>query len=323
MGAPAATIQRPRGMEQPQLPDASRQRRASAGFWSDAIRRLWRDPTTIAAFAVLVAMIVLATAADLLTDTLFRMSFAQQNLLRAYEAPTLAQPAYWLGGDNIGRSQIVRLLYGARVSLFIGSFGALVALTIGLTLGMTAGYFRGRWDSAIVWLVTTLDSIPIIFLLILVGVYFRLNPLSLALLIGSLAWIGACNISRGQTLTLRERDYVVAARTLGASGPRIILRHILPNILPLMIVVAMFSVGGIMLGEATLSFLGFGIQPPVPSWGNMLSGATQFYYKGPHLIVAPGIAISVAVLCLYLVGDGLRDALDPRLRGVGGTGRSY
>ncbi|MDQ3493170.1 MAG: ABC transporter permease [Chloroflexota bacterium] len=241
------------------------------------------------------------------------MTLAEQDLLRTYQKPTLAEPAYWLGSDDLGRSQIVRLVYGARVSLFIGVFGAFVALGIGVTLGMSAAYFGGWWDDIVIWLVTTLEGIPLLFLLILVGVYFQLTPVSLAILIGALGWLGICNLSRGQTLALREREYVLAARALGVSSPRIMFRHILPNLLPLMIVSMMLSVGGIILGEAALSFLGFGIQPPQPSWGNMLSGATQFYFRGPHLIVVPGIAISITVLCLALVGDGLRDAFDPRL----------
>ena len=297
-------------------------RRVKAGFWTDAARRLRRDSTTMVALAILGVIVVLAASADLLAEHLFQTTLAEQDLFRTYQEPTLAEPASWLGTDDLGRSQVVRLLHGARVSLFIGLFGALVALGIGVTLGMSAAYFGGWWDDFVVWLVTTLEGIPLLFLLILVGVYFQLTPLSLATLIGALGWLGICNLSRGQTLVLREREYVLAARALGASAPRIMFRHVLPNLLPLMIVSMMLSVGGIILGEAALSFLGFGIQPPQPSWGNMLSGATQFYHRGPHLIVVPGIAITLTVLCLALVGDGLRDALDPRLGGSTSARRS-
>lgn len=302
-------------------PGGYARRSRSGGFWMDAVRRLQRDRITVIALGLLAMLTLVAVSADLLADHFFHTGFAEQDLLYAYDPPTGDVAAYWLGADNLGRSEIVRLLYGTRVSLFIGVFGAAQALILGLSLGMTSGYFRGRWDSFVVWLVTTLDSIPIIFLLILVGVYFRLSPLSLALLIGSFGWINACNVSRGQTFALREREYVLAARTIGASSWRIIFSHVLPNVLPLMVVVAMFSVGGTMLAEAALSFLGFGIQPPVPSWGNMLSGATQFYYKAPHLIIFPGLAISLSVLCVYLIGDGLRDALDPRLGILSGRRR--
>jgi len=300
--------------------DADEARRATAGFWSDAWWRLRHDPTTMVAFAVFATMVTLALSADLLAEHLFHTTFAKQDLLNTYAKPTLDDPAMWLGGDHIGRSQIVRLLYAARVSLFIGIFGMFVSLTIGLTLGMSAGYFRGRWDDVVVWVVSTLNTIPTIYLLLIVGLLWKLDPLTLATFIGALGWTGACNLARGQTFALRERDFVLAAQAIGASAPRIMLRHVLPNLLPLMIVIAMVDVGVIILAESTISFIGFGIQPPVPSWGNMLTNAATFLYKGPHLIYGPGISIALTVLCLYLIGDGLRDALDPRLRGsVGGS----
>jgi peptide/nickel transport system permease protein len=295
--------------------EADKTRRSSAGFWSDAWWRLRHDITTMAALGILVAMVVLAVGADFLADNFFHWSFAKQDLLNTYAKPTLDDPAMWLGGDHIGRSQVVRLLYGARVSLFIGIFGMIVSLTMGVSLGMTAGYFRGKLDDVIVWLVSTLNTIPTIYLLLIIGLLWKLDPLSLALFIGVLGWTGACNLSRGQTFALRERDFVLAARALGASDLRIMFRHIFPNILPLMIVIAMVDVGGIILAESAISFIGFGIQPPVPSWGNMLTNATTFLNRAPHLLFGPGIAIALTVLCLYLIGDGLRDALDPRLRG--------
>lgn len=290
--------------------------RASASFWGDALWRLRHDLTTMLALGVLGAMIALALAADLLAEHVFGISFSKQDLLRTFEKPSFDnEPAFWLGADNIGRSEIVRLLYGARVSLFIGVFAALVQFTLGLVVGVSAGYFKGWWDDVVVWMISTLNGIPTLYLLIIVGLLFRLDPVSLVILIGLLGWTGEANLARGQTFAWRERDFVVAARTIGASPFRIMLRHIVPNILPLMIITAMITIGGVILAESALSYLGFGIQPPVPSWGNMLTGATGFYYKGPHLIMIPGLAISLTVFCLYLVGDGLRDALDPRLRG--------
>ena len=298
-------------------------RRASAGFWSDAWWRLRHDPTTMVAIGALLVLVAISIGADLLAEGFFGWSFSRQELTQAYRQPTLDDPAFWLGADNLGRSQIVRLMYGGRVSLFVGFFGMAVLMTIGLFLGLTSGYFRGWWDDVVVWLVSTLNSIPTLFLLIIVGVLFRLDAIVLPIFIGLLSWTGVCNLARGQTFALREREYVTAARTIGASHARIISRHILPNVIPLLIVIAMIDVGGIILTESGLSFLGFGIQPPQPSWGNMLSGAREFYFRGAHLIIAPGILISITVLCTYLVGDGLRDALDPRLRGsvAGGVRR--
>jgi ABC-type dipeptide/oligopeptide/nickel transport system permease subunit len=291
-------------------------RRATAGFWSDALWRLRRDVTSMVAIGIIATFVVVALGADLISHHVFQTSFTDQDLTRQFQKPTLEEPKYWLGGDNLGRSVIVRLMYGARVSLAVGFFAALFQFTLGLLVGISAGYFRGRWDDFVVWLISTLNGIPTLFLLIIVGLLFRLDPVSLAILIGLLGWTGEANLARGQTFAWKERDFVTAARTIGASPARIMLRHIAPNILPLMIVVAAITVAGVILAESALSYLGFGIQPPVPSWGNMLFGATGFYYKGPHLIMVPGVAISITVLCLYLIGDGLRDALDPRLRGT-------
>jgi peptide/nickel transport system permease protein len=293
----------------------------SVGFWSDAIWRIRHDPTTMAAFGVLFLLIALAVGADLLADNFFHWSFSKQDILNSYGKPRLDEPALWLGQDQLGRSQMVRLLYGARVSMFIGVFGAAVSLVIGIGLGMTAGFFRGWWDDVIVWLVSTLVGIPQLYLLLIVGFLFRLDPVSLAVFIGALGWTGITNLSRGQTFALRERDFVIAARTIGAPPARIIFRHIFPNVLPLLIVIGMIDVAGVILAESALSYLGFGIQPPVPSWGNMLTTASQFFTRGPWLVYPPGIAITITVLCLYLIGDGLRDALDPRLRGSGGDRR--
>jgi len=295
-------------------------RRASASFWSDAWWRLRHDPTTMVAIAVLVTLVVLALAADLLADNLFHWSFSRQDLAQTYRKPTFDDPAFWFGADNLGRSQIVRLLYGARVSLFVGFFGAAILMTLGVAMGVTAGYFRGKWDDFVVWLVSTLNSIPQFFLFLIIGFIFRLDALSLSIFLGGLGWFGTCNLARGQTFSLSEREYVTAARTIGASNVRIMFRHIFPNVVPLLIVIAMIDVGGLILTESALSFLGFGIQAPQPSWGNMLSDAPQFYFRGAHLIYFPGILISVTVLCAYLIGDGLRDALDPRLRGSIGGG---
>jgi peptide/nickel transport system permease protein len=295
---------------------AAEARRASAGFWSDAFWRLRHDPTTVGAFAVLALLALLAVGADLLAEGFFHWSFSKQDILNSYAKPTLDEPAMWLGSDQLGRSQVVRLLYGARVSLFIGVFGAAVSMLIGVGLGITAAYFRGWWDDVVVWIVSTLNGIPTLYLLLIVGFLFRLDYISLAIFIGALGWTGITNLARGQTFSLRERDFVIAARTIGASPARILVRHIFPNVLPLLIVIAMIDVAGVILAESGLSYLGFGIQPPVPSWGNMLNGASQFFTRGPWLVYPPGFLIALTVLCLYLIGDGLRDALDPRLRGA-------
>ncbi len=291
-------------------------RPATAGVWADAVWRLRRDPTTIAALGTLAVIAVFALSADLLAQNFFHRSFTQQSLLDNYGAPSLDEPYLWLGTDDLGRSQIVRLMYGARVSLAVGVFGALVSMLVGVSLGISAGYFRGWWDDAVQWVVNTIANIPGLFLLLFIFAYFRPEPVAFTLLLGLLGWLGIQLQARGLTFSIREREYTTAARTIGATSGRIMFRHVLPNILPLMIIVAAVDVASLILTESALSFIGFGIQPPVASWGNMLTRATQFTTKGPWLIYAPGAMIFITVLCLYLVGDGLRDALDPRLRGT-------
>ena len=289
--------------------------RPSSSFWGDAGNRVRHDPTTLAALGLLAVIALIAILGDVLVDYFFHRSLSQQSLLDNYTAPTFDAPAMWLGSDDLGRSQVVRLIYGGRVSLSIGMFGALTSMLIGMSLGISSGYFRGWWDDLVQWLVQTIINVPRLYLLLIIAALWRLGPIQLTLLLGLLGWIGICLQARGLTFGLREREFTVAARTIGASNWRIMFRHILPNVMPLMIVIGMIDIGALILAESALSYLGYGIQPPIPSWGNMLTNATQFTSKGPWLIYAPGAMIFITVLCLYLVGDGLRDALDPRLRG--------
>jgi peptide/nickel transport system permease protein len=286
--------------------------RPAAGIWSLALSRLRRDRLTLAAAGVLLVMIALAAAADVLANNWFHYGFTRQDLLNSYERPTLSVPAFWLGSDDLGRSEIVRLLYGARVSLSVGIGAAAINLSIGLSLGLTTGYLRGWFDDLVQFVVSTLNSIPSIPLLLIISILFQPGPVTLVAILGLLLWPNASLFVRGQTLSLREREFVAAGRVAGASNARIIFRHLLPNVLPLTLVLTAIDVGTLILIESALSFLGLGISPPTPSWGNMLTRAAQDLSRGPWLVYAPGTAIFLTVLCLYLLGDGLRDALDPR-----------
>jgi peptide/nickel transport system permease protein len=288
--------------------------RASAGLWSSAWYRLRRDRLTMIATVAVALVILLSLGAPVLAEYVFRTTFEKQDLLRTYGQPTLDPPAYLLGSDEVGRSQVVRLLYGGQISLFVGFVAAFIQLTIGVLLGLVAGYFRGRVDDFITWFITTLNSIPTIFLLIIISALFAPGPLTLTIIIGTLFWTGITNFVRGQTFALREREFVIAARTVGATPWRIMFRHILPNVLPLIFVLTAIDVGTIILAESALSYLGLGIVPPTPSWGNMLTNAASYFNRAPWLVLSPGAMIFLTVLCLYLIGDGLRDALDPRLK---------
>jgi peptide/nickel transport system permease protein len=268
----------------------------------------------MAAAVVLLTLILVTLAAPLLAEHVFRTDPERQDLLRTYAAPSVDPPGYLLGGDEVGRSQVVRLLYGGQISLFIGFVAAFMNLTIGVGIGLLAGYFRGRVDDVITWFITTLNSIPIIFLLIIISALFSPGAVTLTIIIGVLFWTGITNFVRGQTFALREREFIIAARTVGASASRIMLRHILPNVLPLIFVLLAIDIGTIILAESALSYLGLGVMPPTPSWGNMLTNAASYFTRAWWLVVSPGVMVFLTVLCLYLIGDGLRDALDPRLK---------
>jgi len=289
-------------------------RKTGAGLWSNAAYRLRRDRVTVVAAVGLALFVVLAASADLLAQSFFRYGFTQQDLLNTYAKPDLQTPAFWLGGDEIGRSQIVRLLFGARISLAVGFGAAFINLTIGIALGLAAGYFRGWFDDLVQFVISTLNSIPTIFLLLIVAVLFSPGTWTLVGILGLLSWQSITLFVRGQTLSLRERDFVSAGRVIGASHRRLMFQHILPNVLPLVFILSAIDVGGLILVESALSFLGLGVHPPTPSWGNMLTNAAQHLSRGPWLVYGPGLAIFSTVLFLYLIGDGLRDALDPRLK---------
>jgi peptide/nickel transport system permease protein len=291
-------------------PDA----RASRSLWSNALYKLRHDRLTIMALALLLLLALLSILAPVFADNLFHYKFEQQDLFHTYEQPTLDPPAYLLGSDEVGRSQVVRLLFGGQVSLFVGFVAAIVNFAVGVPLGLAAGYYRGYFDDFITWLITTLNGIPQLFLLLIIAALWQPGPLTLIAIIGFLNWTGITLYVRGQTISLREREYVTSAHAIGATNARVMFRHILPNVLPLIFVLAAIDVGAIVLLESALSFLGLGILPPTPSWGNMLTNGASYFVRAWWLVVSPGVMIFLTVLCLYLIGDGLRDALDPRLK---------
>jgi len=288
--------------------------RASRSLWNNAWYKLRRDRLTIGAVAVLLLLALIALLAPVLADNVFHYKFEQQDLFHTYEKPSFNPPAYLLGTDEVGRSQVVRLLFGGQVSLFVGFVAALVNFAVGVPVGLAAGYFRGAFDDFITWFITTLNGIPQLYLLLIVAALWQPGPLTLIIIIGLLNWTGITLYVRGQTISLREREYVTSAHAIGATHARVMFRHILPNVLPLIFVLAAIDIGAIVLLESALSFLGLGILPPTPSWGNMLTNGASYFVRAWWLVVSPGVMIFLTVLCLYLIGDGLRDALDPRLK---------
>lgn len=235
----------------------------------------------------------------------------------AVDSPMRGESLSWdhpLGHDILGRDILSRTIRGTRVALAVGIFAMGISLIIGVTIGLVSGYFGGWIDTFLSRIVDALMAFPILVLLIVLAAVLGPSFWMTVMVIGLTVWSTYARVVRADVLSVRERDFVLAARAVGANDQRIILRHILPNILGPVIVLATLSVGSIIILEAALSFLGFGISPPTPSWGNMLADARGYIVTFPHMAYPPGIMIFLTVLAFNLIGDGLRDALDPRQR---------
>ena len=222
----------------------------------------------------------------------------------------------WLGTDDVGRDLLSRLIHAARVTLAVGVGSALLTATIGTLVGALAGYYGRRTDTVLSGLINVMLSIPTLPLALVIGAFVEVTLPLLILIIGGVSWTGTARIVRAETLSLRERDFVASARALGAGDRRLILQHILINAMPPIIVAATLQVATAILAESALSYLGYGIQPPVASWGNMLQNAQRYLRTEPALAIYPGLLISLTVVSINFVGDALRDALDPARRGA-------
>jgi len=228
------------------------------------------------------------------------------------QPPSLAHP---MGTDQIGRDQLTRLLHGGRFSLQVGLFATLVSILIGTSIGALAGFYGGTLDNALMRLTDLMFTVPRLLVLLLIGAIFKTTLLLIIVLLGATSWMAVARLVRASFLSLREKEFVEAARSVGVRDARLIVRHILPNALGPVIVAATLGVAGAILVESTLSYLGYGVQPPTPTWGNMLQNAQSEMYAAPWLAIFPGLLISVTIMAINFVGDGLRDALDPRSLG--------
>ena len=273
------------------------------------IARQFRRDAMFRVGAFLVAAVVLAA---LLAPVLTPYNPVVGDLKHAYLTPP--GTSFPLGADTQGRDVLTRVLYGARISLAVGVVSQLVAVLLGVTLGLTAGYY-GRWiDSAVMRLADVTLAFPTLLLLIAVAAAVRPSLLVVFGIIGAVGWAGMARLVRSQVLVLRQSEYVLAARALGAPDGRILLRHLLPNVAAQVIVAATLGMAGAIMAEAALSFVGLGAQPPTPSWGSMVAEGRELLRVAPWVSFAPGVAIGLAVLGFNLVGDGLREAWDPKLR---------
>jgi peptide/nickel transport system permease protein len=273
--------------------------------------RFKKNKTAVVALVFTIVILLFGFGAPLISEFVTHKTYGEQSLLDSFKRP--GEDGYILGSDNLGRDVLTRLAYGGRVSMSVALLAVISALTVGITLGALAGYY-GRWvDSLIMRIVDIMLSIPVLFLLIFISTLFTVSATTLAFVIASVSWMGLSRLVRGEIMSLKRRDYIEAAKVVGASDRRIITRHIIPNVIPIIIVWATLAVPVFIIVEATLSFLGMGVQVPTPSWGNMLNDAQQFLSHSWTLVVFPGVMIYVTVLSINLLGNGLRDALDPRL----------
>lgn len=287
---------------------------ASRTLWGDAWRRLRRNKLAMAGLVWAVLIILVALSADLWVPQKYgdpELLDSSQVVERMLLSPSAAHP---FGTDRLGRDVFARVIYGARISLAVGVVAVSISVLIGLIMGALAAYYGKLWDSIIMRLADVFLAFPyILFAIALIAVLGK-GYINVFIAIGVLGWPTIARVFRGSILSVKENEYVDAARALGASDLRIMARHIMPNAVAPIIVYATMSIGGAILTEAALSFLGMGVQPPTPSWGLMLSEARAYLFTAPWLMIYPGAAILTTVLAYVLLGDGLRDALDVKMK---------
>ncbi len=276
-----------------------------SSLWRDAWHRLQKNKMALLGLFVMIAMCIAA----LLTPWITVYGYEEQNLVLGASPPSAE---HWLGTDTLGRDLLTRILYGSRISLAVGFIATAVALLIGVIYGTVAGYMGGRVDAAMMRLVDILYALPFMIFIILLMVIFGRNILLLFLAIGAVEWLTMARIVRGQVQSLRQQEFVEAAISIGLGPWAIIRRHLIPNTLGPVIVYTTLTIPNVMLLESFLSFLGLGIQPPQSSWGLLISYGVETMEEYPWLLIFPGLALSLTLFSLNFLGDGLRDALDPR-----------
>ncbi len=282
-------------------------KRKKTGPWREVWRRLKQNKSAIFGLIVILTLIVVAIFADQIAP----YGYDDQNLRARFQTPN---GDHWFGTDNFGRDIFSRIIYGAQISLKVGLLAVGIALIVGGTMGAIAGFYGGRLDNGIMRFIDILLAIPSILLAISIVAALgpELRNVMIAVGVGSIP--SYARIVRASVLSLRDQEFIEAARAVGASDTRLILKHIIPNSLAPLIVQSTIGVAGAILAAAGLGFIGLGIQPPLAEWGAMLNSGRQYIRDYPHMTAFPGLAIMVTIFALNLLGDGLRDALDPRLK---------
>lgn len=277
-------------------------------LWQDAWHRLAKNKLAVFGGSVLIVLAVACIVGPWLSP----YGYEENNLNNTFSPPS---SAHWLGTDQLGRDLLVRLLVGGRISIGVGLCATFVALTIGVVYGAVAGFFGGKIDSLMMRIVDIMYALPFTIFVILLMVFFGRDIWLLFLAIGAVEWLTMARIVRGQIMSLKKMEFIEAARSIGLGKRRIIFRHMIPNILGPIIVYTTLTIPAVMLLEAFLSFLGLGVQPPLSSWGVLIKDGAEKMEEYPWLLMFPGVVFSLTLFSLNFLGDGLRDALDPRLRG--------
>ncbi len=288
-------------------------KREGRSLWMDGWIRLKKNKLAMFGLYLVIIIVLAALFAPFIT----KYDPYTQLIWTEGRAAQLSPPSakHWFGTDVYGRDIFTRVIYGARISLQIGIASVLISVLIGVPLGAIAGYYGGLVDDVISWLINVIFAFPFLLFVLAIVAYLPPSLIIMYVAIGVVNWASIARVVRGQVLSVKEKEYVEAANALGSSDFRVIFKHILPNVLAPVIVQATLRVGNVIMLEAALSFLGFGVQPPEPSWGYMINQGRQFLLAGKWWwSVFPGIAIMMLVLGFNLLGDGLRDALDPRLK---------
>ena len=281
--------------------------RPELSYGKDAWRRLKQNKAALASLG----LILFIAAAAILGPLLSPYAAMKQSLILQNQPPS---PAHWFGTDNVGRDLLTRCLYGARISLAVGVFATFISLTVGVMFGGVSGFLGGKIDDVMMRIVDALYAIPLLLWVILLMVALKPGLQNILIAIGMTYWLSMARIVRGQVLSLKEQDYVLAARALGAGKARIIVRHLIPNNIGAILVTVTFNIPQAIFTESFLSFIGLGVSAPQASWGMLASDALSGLRSYPYQLFFPAAAICVTMLAFNFLGDGLRDALDPRMR---------
>jgi oligopeptide transport system permease protein len=280
---------------------------SSTSLWRDAVRRLAKNKLAMAGLGVVVVLVLVAIFADVLAP----YAYTKTNFGRLNEGPSRDYP---FGTDQLGRDMLSRMIYGARVSMLVGLGAQIIVVLIGVPIGALSGYVGGRVDVVLTRFVDVMYAFPRLLFVILVMSMLGAGLVNIFIAIGLTGWVGIARQTRAQVLSLKEKEFVEGARALGAGFRRTLLRHVMPNALTPIVVAVTFGIPEAIFTEAALSFIGVGINPPTPSWGQMVGEGQQYLRSFWHLCVFPSIAIAVTMLSFTFLGDGVRDALDPKLK---------